>query len=301
MPHGRSWKILNRDLFSSYALPRYFGHTNHVSFVRLVNAWGFRRIVSGLDKDSYYHELFLRGKSNLHCHMKRLPNAKKTPVNKEDKRPDFYEIAKSSPLPENRWQYHRLQPSMMMTNVGGAAMMGQSLTPFGAVGMYHGMNQMGGAAALAGMAYNPMMGGTFDDGGLGGGSIDGGAAAGGGNVVVRSGGGGGGGGQDTQQLLAATMGQQQNDNTSNTSIQSLVNQNQLLQVLLMNSQAQAALVAPRFAGLPGTGAGGSGDGGGASGGGRYPYQQQNYSPNKGDGRRAATPAGGGRDNASGGQ
>lgn len=39
MPHGRSWKILNRDLFSSFALPRYFGHSNHASFVRIVNAW----------------------------------------------------------------------------------------------------------------------------------------------------------------------------------------------------------------------------------------------------------------------
>ena len=39
MPHGRSWKILNRELFASFALPRYFGHSNHASFVRIVNAW----------------------------------------------------------------------------------------------------------------------------------------------------------------------------------------------------------------------------------------------------------------------
>ena len=39
MSHGRSWKILNRDLFSRYALPKYFGHMNHASFVRIVNAW----------------------------------------------------------------------------------------------------------------------------------------------------------------------------------------------------------------------------------------------------------------------
>ena len=39
MPHGRSWKILNRETFSSFALPRYFGHSNHASFVRIVNAW----------------------------------------------------------------------------------------------------------------------------------------------------------------------------------------------------------------------------------------------------------------------
>ena len=39
MPHGRSWKIINRELFSTFALPRYFGHSNHASFVRIVNAW----------------------------------------------------------------------------------------------------------------------------------------------------------------------------------------------------------------------------------------------------------------------
>ena len=39
LPHGRSWRMLNRDLFAEHALPRYFGHTNYSSFVRIVNAW----------------------------------------------------------------------------------------------------------------------------------------------------------------------------------------------------------------------------------------------------------------------
>jgi hypothetical protein len=57
LPHGRSWKIFNRDMFTEIALPRYFGHKNYASFVRIVNAWGFRRVTSGLDRDSYYHEV----------------------------------------------------------------------------------------------------------------------------------------------------------------------------------------------------------------------------------------------------
>lgn len=57
LPHGRSWKIYNRDMFTEIALPRYFGHKNYASFVRIVNAWGFRRVTSGLDRDSYYHEV----------------------------------------------------------------------------------------------------------------------------------------------------------------------------------------------------------------------------------------------------
>lgn len=39
LPHGRSWRVLNRDLFAEHALPRYFGHNNYASFVRIVNAW----------------------------------------------------------------------------------------------------------------------------------------------------------------------------------------------------------------------------------------------------------------------
>mmetsp|Transcript_13199 Transcript_13199/g.23985 ORF Transcript_13199/g.23985 Transcript_13199/m.23985 type:complete len:510 (-) Transcript_13199:207-1736(-) len=101
LPHGRSWRVLNRDLFAEHALPRYFGHKNYASFVRIVNAWGFRRITRGADRDAYYHELFLRGRPDLHQRMKRLSTChRKTPVNKEDKCPNFYELAKTSPLPE---------------------------------------------------------------------------------------------------------------------------------------------------------------------------------------------------------
>jgi hypothetical protein len=60
LPHGRSWKIVNRDQFTEIALPRYFGHKNYASFVRIVNAWGFRRVTSGIDRDSYYHEVRMR-------------------------------------------------------------------------------------------------------------------------------------------------------------------------------------------------------------------------------------------------
>lgn len=118
LPHGRSWKVLNRDLFADHALPRYFGHKNYASFVRIANAWGMRRITRGADRDSYYHELFLRGRPDLHQRMKRLGTLhRKTPVHKEDKIPDFYELSKTSPLPEIT--YHR----------GGAVAEGPSAQP----------------------------------------------------------------------------------------------------------------------------------------------------------------------------
>jgi len=128
MPHGRSWKILNRELFSSFALPRYFGHSNHASFVRIVNAWGFRRISIGVDRDSYFHELFLRGKPSLHQRMKRLPSChRKTPVDKDDKCPDFYELAKTSPLPEVTWSSN--SSNQMSNSYPGAAGPGGVFSP----------------------------------------------------------------------------------------------------------------------------------------------------------------------------
>jgi HSF-type DNA-binding len=57
MPHGRSWKIHNADLFVKQVMPRFFEYSNYNSFIRLVNAWGFRRLTKGPDKNAYWHEV----------------------------------------------------------------------------------------------------------------------------------------------------------------------------------------------------------------------------------------------------
>ena len=57
MPHGRSWKVLKPNLFESMVMPLFFEYSNYHSFNRLVNAWSFRRISSGPDRGSYYHEV----------------------------------------------------------------------------------------------------------------------------------------------------------------------------------------------------------------------------------------------------
>jgi len=99
MPHGRSWKVLKPNLFESLVMPLFFEYSNYHSFNRLVNAWSFRRISSGPDRGSYYHELFLRGKPYLQKYMRRLPKThKKLPMKKDDE-PDFYAMDKENPLP----------------------------------------------------------------------------------------------------------------------------------------------------------------------------------------------------------
>jgi hypothetical protein len=70
MPHGRAWKVLKPNLFESLVMPLYFEYSNYHSFNRLVNAWSFRRISSGPDRGSYYHELFLRSKPYLQKYMR---------------------------------------------------------------------------------------------------------------------------------------------------------------------------------------------------------------------------------------
>lgn len=63
-------------------------------------------LMDGYPLTHYYVKLFLRGRPDLHQRMKRLGTLhRKTPVHKEDKIPDFYELSKTSPLPEIT--YHR--------------------------------------------------------------------------------------------------------------------------------------------------------------------------------------------------
>jgi hypothetical protein len=57
MPHGRAWRILKPKLFVKVVLPLYFDYCNYNSFVRLINAWGFRRLNTGPDRHAYYHEV----------------------------------------------------------------------------------------------------------------------------------------------------------------------------------------------------------------------------------------------------
>lgn len=60
-PHGRAWKVLKPQAFESLVMPLFFEYSNYHSFNRLVNAWSFRRISSGPDRGSYYHEVRYEG------------------------------------------------------------------------------------------------------------------------------------------------------------------------------------------------------------------------------------------------
>ena len=106
LDHGRSFKIWDSALLERNVLPLFFESANYNSFVRLLNAWQFRRIISRssrsedankCDLNSYYHELFLRNRPNLLKYMQRLPryNGRKLPLDDKGE-PNFSEFP---PLP----------------------------------------------------------------------------------------------------------------------------------------------------------------------------------------------------------
>jgi hypothetical protein len=98
-PHGRSWKVHKRDIFMKEICHKFFCLTKFESFVRQSNGWGFRRLKrDGPDRNSYYHELFLRGQPELLKSIRRpLPGEKL-----ECEEPDFYSM---SPVQEEDDQH----------------------------------------------------------------------------------------------------------------------------------------------------------------------------------------------------
>ncbi|KAL3803933.1 hypothetical protein ACHAWO_013736 [Cyclotella atomus] len=99
-PHGRAWKIIDKNALVSQVCPHYFGQTKFESFTRQLSGWGFKRLhQSGPDFHCYYHECFLRGLPHLTRLMKRSePNQGKM-LPHVDGEPNFYEMDLKHPLP----------------------------------------------------------------------------------------------------------------------------------------------------------------------------------------------------------
>jgi len=65
LPGGLAFRIVNVKLFEREILPKYFKSIKFCSFTRMLNKWGFVRIIAGPDKGAYAHNLFQRGKPKL--------------------------------------------------------------------------------------------------------------------------------------------------------------------------------------------------------------------------------------------
>ncbi|KAL3770875.1 LOW QUALITY PROTEIN: hypothetical protein ACHAW5_003963 [Stephanodiscus triporus] len=124
-PHGRAWKIHNKELFISEVTPKFFAQSKYESFTRQLNGWGFKRLQQpGNDFNAYYHECFLRGLPNLTGMMRRVsPNQGKLLPHVEGE-PNFYEIDKRFPLSPTMMPYQghfQCPPSHMEVGAGYGA------------------------------------------------------------------------------------------------------------------------------------------------------------------------------------
>ena len=100
LPHGRGFKItVPKLLETSRVLQQYFGHNRYSSFLRQLNNHGFKHLTRGMDRNSYYHECFLRGLPHLLPYMKPGRDARRL-LPDPDNEPDLYAISRLCPLPD---------------------------------------------------------------------------------------------------------------------------------------------------------------------------------------------------------
>jgi hypothetical protein len=119
--------------FEVKVIPSYFDHAKFSSFIRQANGWGFKRVCTkGVDRNSHYHELFLRGMPHLIKFMKRpVSGAKITsqPLHLKGKNcdPDFYRISQEHPLPEfTPKMMHPLDESNFLNSGANNRMLGSA-------------------------------------------------------------------------------------------------------------------------------------------------------------------------------
>lgn len=100
MPHGRAWRIVDKEKLVAEVIPSFYVCKKYESFTRQLNGWGFKRLHQhGPDFGCYYHECFLRGIPEITCLIRRLPanRGKATPFAEGE--PNFYRIEERYPLP----------------------------------------------------------------------------------------------------------------------------------------------------------------------------------------------------------
>mmetsp|Transcript_3100 Transcript_3100/g.4875 ORF Transcript_3100/g.4875 Transcript_3100/m.4875 type:complete len:190 (+) Transcript_3100:52-621(+) len=73
--HGKCWRVLKPKELEKI-LPLYFRHGKYSSFQRQLYIWGFVRVRSGPDVNSYSHEYFLRNEPEVASKMNRKKKAK---------------------------------------------------------------------------------------------------------------------------------------------------------------------------------------------------------------------------------
>lgn len=107
-PHGRAFAVHNPNRFVKEVMPQFFRQTRFASFQRQLSLYGFLRLTrKGPDHGAYYHELFVRGRSDL-CQLMQRTRVKGSWVRQSsspDTEPNFSTLpvvpkSTGKPLPE---------------------------------------------------------------------------------------------------------------------------------------------------------------------------------------------------------
>lgn len=77
LPDGKSFVIINADLFVDKILNKVFKQAKYASFIRKLHRWGFVRLASGPGTDCFHHPLFNRNQkelaSKISCNAINMP------------------------------------------------------------------------------------------------------------------------------------------------------------------------------------------------------------------------------------
>eukprot|EP00536_Pseudo-nitzschia_multiseries_P000405 jgi/Psemu1/300031/fgenesh1_kg.5_\ len=70
LPDGKSFVVVDPDLFCNRILDRKFKQSKYGSFVRKLHRWGFIRLTSGTGTDCFHHPMFQRTRPDLVLQIK---------------------------------------------------------------------------------------------------------------------------------------------------------------------------------------------------------------------------------------
>lgn len=70
LPDGKSFVVVDPNLFCAVILDRKFKQSKYGSFVRKLHRWGFIRLTSGTGTDCFHHPLFQKSKPELVTEIK---------------------------------------------------------------------------------------------------------------------------------------------------------------------------------------------------------------------------------------
>jgi hypothetical protein len=96
LPDGKSFVIVNPDLFCDEVLAKVFKESKYASFVRKLHRWGFVRLTSGTGTDCFHHPQFQRNRKEMATKISCATRAgdKDRPVSGNSKPPSLAGVEK---------------------------------------------------------------------------------------------------------------------------------------------------------------------------------------------------------------